>query len=168
MPKWRGRYSKFITQYPHEVGAEIGVLMGNNAVLLLKSLPGLKKLYCVDHWQNEDHWQAYSESIKPYKDRTITLRMKSIEASAHIENNSLDFVFIDAGHGYKSVIADIECWSTKVKAGGIVSGHDYIDYKKDNISNPSNYNVKKAVDELLPNANIVGDVWWVINKGEDE
>jgi hypothetical protein len=47
----------------------------------------------------------------------------------------------------------------KVKLGGLISGHDYIDYKKKGVK--SGYNVKKAVDEIFPNANIRGTVWWI-------
>lgn len=37
-----------------------------------------------------------------------------------------DFVYIDADHSYQSVKNDILAWSSKVKDGGILAGHDYI------------------------------------------
>ena len=40
-------------------------------------------------------------------------------------NESLDFVFIDAGHMYEEVKEDISLWLPKVKPGGVISGHDY-------------------------------------------
>ena len=36
----------------------------------------------------------------------------------------IDFLFIDADHRYESFIADLKAWIPKVKAGGIVCGHD--------------------------------------------
>jgi hypothetical protein len=39
----------------------------------------------------------------------------------------LDFIYIDANHAYDFVKEDIECWYPKVKPGGWVMGHDYID-----------------------------------------
>jgi predicted O-methyltransferase YrrM len=45
-------------------------------------------------------------------------------ASLLVEDNSLDFVFIDADHGYKGCFEDIEKWKSKIKLGGFVTGHD--------------------------------------------
>ena len=153
---WRENYAKFIGNYPHKCGAEIGVLQGNNAAVLLKTLPDLKMLYCVDHWGDVDNAIKYLESIKPYQNRVKTLWMQSVEAPMFIENESLDFIFIDASHVYRNVITDIVCWTPKIKIGGIISGHDYRSNK---------YNVKGAVDKLFPNANIQGEIWWITKQG---
>jgi predicted O-methyltransferase YrrM len=48
----------------------------------------------------------------------------SIEAASQIEDKSLDICFIDADHRYKAVKADILAYISKVKDGGILSGHD--------------------------------------------
>jgi len=53
--------------------------------------------------------------------------MESTQAAEMYSDESLDFVFIDADHSYESVREDIECWYPKVKKGGIIAGHDYID-----------------------------------------
>lgn len=39
--------------------------------------------------------------------------------------NSLDFVFIDGDHRFRYIAEDLYEWFSKVKKGGIVSGHDY-------------------------------------------
>ena len=41
-----------------------------------------------------------------------------------IEDNSLDFVFLDADHGFDGCSQDIEKWTPKVKSGGFITGHD--------------------------------------------
>ena len=41
-------------------------------------------------------------------------------------DNSLDFVFIDANHTFEYVVNDIAEWSKKVRPGGIISGHDFL------------------------------------------
>lgn len=38
---------------------------------------------------------------------------------------TLDFAFIDADHSYEACKEDLELWAPKVRAGGIVAGHDY-------------------------------------------
>jgi predicted O-methyltransferase YrrM len=51
--------------------------------------------------------------------------MKSVEASKLYEDESLDFVFIDADHTKEGFSDDMDCWFPKVKQGGVIAGHDY-------------------------------------------
>jgi hypothetical protein len=73
--------------------------------------------------------------------RTIH-RQASVQAAASFDDGSLDFVVIDAEHGYESVVADITAWLPKLKPGGILFGHDY--------GNPRFPGVKQAFNELMP------------------
>ena len=50
----------------------------------------------------------------------------SWDGAQHYDDKSLDFVFIDAGHDYTSVKKDIDAWLPKVKSGGILAGHDFM------------------------------------------
>jgi hypothetical protein len=54
-------------------------------------------------------------------------------------------VYIDAQHHYDAVKQDIHLWYPKVKGGGVISGHDYLDGKLAS----GLYGVKKAVDEFV-------------------
>lgn len=118
-----------------KVGAEIGVLEGEYAEILCRYNPGVR-LYCVDPWDAYPGYPDYPdqgdldrrclaavERLKPY-DAVIITRY-SMDAVSGIENNSLDFVYIDANHDFPHVAEDIFYWSQKVRPGGIVSGHDY-------------------------------------------
>lgn len=49
----------------------------------------------------------------------------SWDAAANYKDQSLDFVFIDAGHTYNDVKKDIDAWLPKIKIGGIIAGHDF-------------------------------------------
>ena len=49
----------------------------------------------------------------------------SMDAVKDFEDNSLDFVYIDANHDFRHVTEDVEEWNKKVKPGGILYGHDY-------------------------------------------
>jgi len=72
----------------------------------------------------------------------------------------VDLVFIDADHSYSSVWTDITTWLPKIRKGGIICGHDYIQDIPE---------VKKAVDEFFPNVNLENDIlengkvkiWWI-------
>jgi hypothetical protein len=62
-----------------------------------------------------------------------------------VADSSLDFVYIDARHDRASVLEDLAAWYPKVRAGGIIAGHDYVDG-----TFPSGvFGVKSAVDEFF-------------------
>ena len=109
-------------------GVEIGVLKGKNAKSIFNTL-NINKLYLVDIWDVKYFKKAnknYKKCQNKFKNNLNVLIIKktSLDASIHIENNSLDFCYIDASHDYFNVKQDIEIWSKKVKVNGIISGHD--------------------------------------------
>lgn len=118
------------------IGAEIGVQDGESAANILYGL-NMKKLYLVDIWAPYEEkgevcdYSADYEKVKEmYKNMGAVeiKRMTSVEAAKEIEDESLDFVYIDACHAYESVKEDIEIWSKKVKKGGVICGDDYVEY----------------------------------------
>ena len=113
------------------VGAEIGVCHGEYSKVLLTAIPGVT-LYGVDSYrrrpsdrrladQRLGHWIA--------ERRFILMQMSSMRAVRLFEDATLDFVFIDANHAHPAVDQDIAAWTPKVRSGGIVSGHDYMQFK---------------------------------------
>ena len=46
-------------------------------------------------------------------------------ASKRFEDESIDFIYIDAEHKFEYVYRDIVNWYPKMKKGGIFAGHDY-------------------------------------------
>jgi len=116
-----------------KVGAEIGVAQGNHAVTLCKANPGIK-LFCIDIWELYPGYDEYTDRIKRYYEEAkaklapydcIFIKKFSMEALAEFADESLDFVYIDGAHDFKSVADDICEWTKKVRIGGIVFGHDY-------------------------------------------
>ncbi len=121
-------------------GVEIGTFKGEFSSEIMRNWNGT--LYMVDVWNEikEGYEDAsnhgrfdidiYGEAIKNikgYEDRAIMIRATSEIASNIFQDESLDFVYIDANHAYDYVVQDIELWYPKVKPGGFVMGHDYID-----------------------------------------
>lgn len=137
------------------IGAEIGTDNGNHARQILNLLDC--KLYLIDIW--EDYYETNYLNEKPRlvkhrsteklikdkfrKDNVEVIKGKSVKIAKQFVDNFFDFVYIDANHTYENVKADILAWRPKVKPGGVICGHDYCDECE---------GVKKAVDELLPNA----------------
>ena len=70
--------------------------------------------------------------------RVVVLRKGSLEAVNEIEDNSLDFIYIDGNHNGDNPKNDISAWYKKMKPGGFMCGHDYKGYDS----------VRKAVDEF--------------------
>jgi len=123
-----------------KVGAEIGVQRGRNAIAMMNIIPGLK-LYLVDPYKDYDlSNRRYGEKTHA-KFRNMThKRMEGLDvvfiekfsedAARDVPDNSLDFVYIDGMHWYDFVMLDIILWSRKVREGGIISGHDYVNNRR--------------------------------------
>ena len=118
-------------------GCEIGVNRGVHAKSILKEL-NIEKLYLVDVWVNyegsdsnrlkiDDNYRFVMNEFEGDK-RIEIIKDFSVNAINKIENNSLDFVYIDANHLYEYVYQDIRLWSEKVKKGGVVAGHDIFNH----------------------------------------
>lgn len=156
-----------------QVGCEIGVFEADYAVALLRTWRG-QLLYLVDPWCNLpdylDSWngtdlemqQRYDFALSrlaPFDGRYRILRMVSDKAALGIPDAALDFVYIDANHAYAHVRCDLHAWYPKVRAGGVLAGHDYYDALADEMLEPTigatgpkedltSYGVKSAVDEF--------------------
>jgi cephalosporin hydroxylase len=185
-------------EFPNGKGAEIGTFKGEFAKEILQNWSGT--LYMIDVWRplgeeyldssnHAAHSAAYSETmdnISGYEDRGIMIRATSEVAADMFERESLDFVYIDANHAYDFVVQDIKLWYPKVKSGGYLCGHDYINInwyndpnflenKKDkHIWNSDFYHgvfgVNPAVDEFCKKFNFdltITKEWfgsWIIKK----
>jgi predicted O-methyltransferase YrrM len=128
-------------------GVEIGVFTGSFSKYILENWDGV--LYMVDVWRPlgeeyedmsnhlnyQNAYQLAMDNIKGYEDRGIMIRATSKDASNIFEDNSLDFIYIDANHAYDFVKEDIRIWFPKLKKGGIFSGHDYLDMVWENDPN---------------------------------
>ena len=128
--KNRRDLAKHFNELGFKVGAEIGVDAGAYAKVLCEEIPGLK-YYGIDIWELDTRHlpmriEKHAEAEKLLAPYDVTLIKKfSLDALSDFEDNSLDFVYIDAGHHFDEVMKDIMGWTKKVRKGGIVAGHDY-------------------------------------------
>lgn len=140
----------------YNIGAEIGVSKGKFSEVLLKANPHLK-LYCVDPWMPYDECPTQEKQDRCFEEtkkrlslyNVVFIRKNSIDALFDVPNESLGFVYIDADHTFKCVSEDIAGWTTKVKVGGIVSGHDYFHHPTRQIG------VVPAVDNFVKKNNLL-------------
>jgi len=146
---------------------EIGSHKGRSAEVLLKNCQG--DVYCVDLWDGlvemqgkrhpvfdgEELYKEFLNNVKGYKNLKV-MRGDSIEMAKKFNGNLVDMTFIDAGHDYKSVKADIEAWLPKTRK--IIAGHDYA------LEWPG---VVQAVNEKFGNkVKTLESIWWVELEGE--
>lgn len=134
-------------------GAELGVGSGHLFERLLESCPNLHVIG-VDTFHRDERRARVRGIAMKFQGRCTIYPMTTSEAAAQVEDGSLDFVFIDAGHSYAAARDDIRLWSAKVRAGGWIGGHDY---------HPNHPGVIQAVNETFgPRLKLAGHaVWWV-------
>lgn len=115
--------------------AEVGVYCGRSLVASAGGMQQGARIFGVDNgslgaagWVDD----VRRSTIDRLVNKVVSVQMvklpsvaaaRSVEAS--LSGVKLDSVFIDADHHYAECIADIEAWSSLVRPGGIVCGHDY-------------------------------------------
>lgn len=122
-------------------GLEIGCAEGTTTEFLLRELPQLT-LWSIDPYEDYVDWNGNNlnklnekfittmNNLKIYNDRFKLIRKYSDDAIKDFEDNFLDFIFIDGLHTYEQVKKDCENFYSKVKSGGLFSGHDYNNIKE--------------------------------------
>jgi hypothetical protein len=119
------------------IGAEVGVDQGEFSSILLSKNPS--KLYLVDAWKTIEgtdrttgaeqsiHDEKYLAVSNKFNDdpRVEIIREWSEAAASGFDDNSLDWVYIDARHDYTGVMSDLRAWQNKVKSTGFIWGDDY-------------------------------------------
>lgn len=136
------------------VGAEVGVLRGRCASHLLHQRPGLI-LYLVDDWSIGGLVAEAPEQVREQALRntsTYAHRARFVEGSCMVAfvsaiPDALDFAFLDAAHDRPSVEIDLDLWWPKIRAGGLLLGHDYDRSRPAHVPGP-NWDVKGAVDHF--------------------
>ena len=146
-------------------GVEVGVWDGRLSSYLLHMNTRLT-LWMVDRWQAVEPAHPYRQSgstmaqsddmtfqaiyskackvAQRFADRAILCRGESVEMAGKVPDGSLDFAFIDADHSYDAVKQDLLAWFPKLKAGGLLCGHDW-----DHPKHPAKWGVRQAVEEFV-------------------
>lgn len=149
------------------VGIEIGCAFGVSTEYLLKELRGT--LHGIDPYFEYVDWNSdvlnsevnhsnYNQLIfrtKVFGDRFVHHKLTSDDAVQNFLDDSVDYIFIDGLHTYEQVLKDCRNYYPKLKAGGLLSGHDYRTISE----------VRRAVDEFADSVGAsiqtgVNDIWY--------
>jgi len=145
-------YDDMVKRFDKGLFVEVGCWKGRSTIYMADQIRGKKiKFYAVDIWEpfrQEDGilfhspMEEFLRNIEPVKDLITPIKGSSHDVHSQFEDESIDFLFIDANHDYEYCIKDIQLWYPKVKKGGVIAGHDY-----------QFRGVKQAVDEFFGGRN---------------
>lgn len=160
--------------------AEIGVAAGSFARQILSRWAGaytmidawahlphgytdIANVPTAEHEQNLNKARAVAAEFAP---RVQLLRLLSVEAAKCFPDEYFDVVYLDANHSYEAVFADLTAWARKVRQGGAIAGHDYLD----GVRPEGVFGVKRAVSDFFgrdPDI-VTSEKWptWIMNVGD--
>ena len=131
------------------VGAEIGVFRAESFMTILHNCPNVTKLHGVDTYvpyadflKDEPDGQPafvfdkksveyikltsyHHQEFSGCKEKIVFHEMDSNDAAKEIEDESLDFIFLDACMTGEQAYNDLEVWYPKIKSNGLFAGHDW-------------------------------------------
>ena len=151
------------------VGVEVGVCLAHTTESFVKGINNLKKLYAVDNYPTFVDWdgsdwnkdrqdlmkKAAQDKMLAHKDKVEFLHVSSEEFVKTIEDESLDFVFIDGDHSFEAALKDFQNYYPKVKTGGIFGGHDI---QLDSVRNALTYFLKEKSNEVI---GVTNSAWYL-------
>lgn len=130
---------------------ELGTFAGRSAYALGMNKKDSVKLYCYDKWHINPNIipravGSFGQNVSPdgtknkqlYNIETVRENLRKVsnlhliqswlplpEDKMIFEDESVDLIYIDAGHTYAQTKADIEQWYPKIKKGGVLYFDDY-------------------------------------------
>jgi hypothetical protein len=185
-------YSEMVLKHNDAKFVEVGVWKGKSLSYLAVEIINSKKnitIDAIDLWPvilpgDETAPQEFLKNIEPIKDVIKVIKKDSIEASKDYENESIDFIFFDSDHSQNYATNEIIAWYPKVKKGGFIGGHDYVNLYPDKkgvgfaVTNIFKHNIKlypgkqcpeitkEIINNPLHNNMIFGPSWLHYKKNE--
>ena len=106
----------------------------------------LKNIY-FKYIKREDPYSldAVNSLLKKFKNNIHLIKGNSNKILKKMDMTKIDFVFIDGGHEYNTVVNDLNCCKEVINSNGTVLCDDY------NLGSAPG--VKKAIDEFVKNNN---------------
>jgi tetratricopeptide (TPR) repeat protein len=144
-------------------GVEIGVQEGMFSKTLRSTWKG-EELYLIDRWKYDPDYkdianvsdtkqkEFYLSVVQKFSEDSSVqiLRKDSLTAANQFPDNYFDWIYIDADHSFDGCSKDLKAWYPKLRSGGILAGHDYLDGEY----SAGSFGVKSAVDNFIKNKKV--------------
>lgn len=158
----------------HFVIVEVGSFAGRSAVAMANGVhPDCKswEMHCVDHFRGTgtDYTRGIVASLEKkhgpdvlynafrkritdagLERKIVTHRDSSRNAAKNFIGQKIDVLFLDAGHTYEELKADLEAWLPHMAEDGLIMGHDFRDEFP---------GVQRAVEETFPTYQTIDSIW---------
>ena len=121
------RYDILDMMPKNSICTEVGVLYGDFSQEILRRVQP-KEFYLIDLYRMyEDHYKDIFMGFNSDKN-VFPLMGTSWEILSNFNDETFDFIYIDAGHNYEDVKRDAEIAMNKIKKDGYIIFNDYILY----------------------------------------
>lgn len=162
----RNQFHLLINEMGLKTGVEVGVQKAEYSKYLLDNTELF--IHLVDIWthqagywdpanvsteEQENYMKIAIKTLRGYENRYKIIRKFSVDAAKDFEDGSLDFVYLDAQHTWAACTEDLNAWYPKVRSGGLMSGHDFLNAYGD-VPHKMVYEVETAVREFIVDKNI--------------
>lgn len=155
----RNELPELFTTRGYDKVVEVGVQRGDFSNIVLSKwhgstyvmvdvwqhMPGYRDICNVSDQQQEAVYEAAMAVAERYAPRVKVLIGESVLMAEEFADGSLDAVYLDADHSKAAVLADLEAWMPKIRRGGAICGHDYLD----GVLPEGDFGVKSAVLEFF-------------------
>jgi len=123
---WKGCSICYMAELAKENNKNISIY---GVDIFSNTLDGISKPYRVQNKESNSYIEFLDNMSKAgVLNRIIPLALFSEDAAQFFDNESIDCVFIDGAHDKYSVTKDLDSWYPKVKIGGYICGHDYVNW----------------------------------------
>ncbi|MBN1883557.1 MAG: class I SAM-dependent methyltransferase [Deltaproteobacteria bacterium] len=121
--------------------AEVGVYRGDFAAAILERYDSIETYFMIDPWRYLDNWnkpanqtndifETFFSETKAKTDfaanKRIILRGTTSEVIEEIEDEGLDFAYIDSDHTLRGITMDLIQIFPKIRMGGWIGGDDFM------------------------------------------
>lgn len=153
---------------PGGAWVELGVWKGRSFFTVAMGLRRGSRLVAVDSFTPttaslpfvptrgwvHDHFRVVLTAVQRLRSdlKIEVIRDDTASSADRFANGSVDVVFVDADHTRWGLCRDLIAWLPKLKAGGLLCGHDYSQAFPE---------ISQLVDEMFPHRMIVDDtsIW---------
>lgn len=140
-PMRRGRFKDGLLQLVDTIEGsnlltlQIGSYAGESAQIFLSS-GKFAKIYCIDPWENgydiQDQASFTNDLAEEFFDRrfskdprVVKIKGYSFNEVPKLADGYFDFIYVDGSHKKEDVYRDLQIVFPKLKATGLLAGHDY-------------------------------------------